>query len=423
MEPLSIAVLSALTPPVVERVFYDDRLDPIPYDEPTDLAALSVETYTARRAGQIAAEFRKRGVPVVMGGFHPTLAPDDAARHADAIVRGEAEGLWPRVLEDLAAKRLRPRYEAKGRPNLAGLFPDRTLFAGKPYLDIALVETGRGCRFSCDFCSITSFFGQTYRPRPVEDVAEEIRRLRRRKIFFVDDNLAVDRERSLRLFQALEPLRVRWVGQVSIHVARDEELLEAMRRSGCVGVLVGFESLAPAGMAVWGKGLREPPGPLYAAAIERFYRHGIALYGTFLFGYDEDTEASVRDAVEFASRHKLFFAAFNHLVPFPGTPLYRRLLEEKRLVREDWWMAPGYRFGDLAFRPAHMTPEDLSAACFEARRSFYAWPRILRRATNRRSNTRNLFMTAAFLSSNLLSRREVKKRQGLPLGVPEEQEE
>ena len=151
MEPLAIAQLAALTPASWQKVLYDDRLEPIPYDEPTDLAAISVETYTARRAYQISEQFQKRGVPVVMGGFHPTLAPEDAARHADAILMGEAEGIWPGLLDDFAQGQMRPRYAAARRPDLAGIFPDRTIFAGKRYMNLALVETGRGCRLGCDF--------------------------------------------------------------------------------------------------------------------------------------------------------------------------------------------------------------------------------------------------------------------------------
>jgi radical SAM superfamily enzyme YgiQ (UPF0313 family) len=148
-----------------------------------------------------------------------------------------------------------------------------------------------------------------------------------------------------------------------------------------------------------------------------FARHRIAVYGTFVFGYEGDTPDTIFRATDFALRHKLFFAAFNHLVPFPGTPLHRRLLDEKRLVREEWWMAPDYRFGDVAFRPANMSPAELAASCLQARRAFYAWPQICRRALNLRNNSRSLFMAATFLMSNVMSRREVGQRQGLPLGL------
>lgn len=421
MEPLAIAQLAALTPPGWEKVFYDDRLEAIPYDEPTGLVALSVETYTARRAGQISARFRARGVPVVMGGFHPTLAPDDAAPDADALVLGQAEGVWAGLLEDCAAGRLQPRYEAPQPPDLSGIFPDRTIFAGKRYMNLALVETGRGCRLACDFCSISAFFRRGHTARPVADVAREVAALRGRPVFFVDDNLAVDRVRARVLFEALRPLGVRWIGQISVHAADDDAFLAAMQASGCAGVLIGFESLAPASPALRGKALPGSPRPAYEAAIASLNRHGIAVYGTFVFGYDADTAATVAEAADFALRQRLFFAAFNHLVPFPGTPLYRRLAGEGRLIRAAWWREPDYRFGDLAFQPAGLTAPELAEACYRARRAFYALPRILARARNRRGNGSSLFMAWIYLTSNLLSRGEVEKRQGLPLGIENEE--
>ena len=420
MEPLAIAQLSALTPASWDKAFYDDRLEAILYDEPTDLAAISVETYTARRAYQICAQFRKRDVPVVMGGFHPTLAPDDAAPHADAVVIGEAEGTWPLLLEDFAVGRMHSRYEQKGRPALAGIFPDRAIFAGKEYMNLALIETGRGCRLNCEFCSIASFFKRTYSTRPVEDVACEIEKIGKKNIFLVDDNLAVDRARAMSLFKAIETLKIHWVGQVSVHIAADNEFLSAMRRSGCLGVLVGFETLSAESLAVSGKALRGLPQSIYSEAISQFTRHGLGIYGTFVFGYDGDTRETIRETANFVLRHRLFFAAFNHLVPFPGTPLYQRLLEQERLIQKDWWLTPDYHFGDLAFRPKQLTAPELAEACFQARRLFYSWPQVLRRATNLRGNCRNPLMAALFLSSNLLSGRDVERRQGMPLGFDDE---
>jgi len=419
MEPLAIAQLSALTPTGWEKKFYDDRLEAIQYDEPTDLVALSVETYTARRAYQISNQFRRRGVPVVLGGFHPTLVPEDATRHADAIVIGEAENVWGQLLEDFLAGQLQSRYDAKKQPNIAGVFPDRAIFSGKRYIDLALVETGRGCQQGCDFCSISAFFKRTFNARPVEDVVQEIASLNRKRFFFVDDNIAVDRERTLALFKALTPLDITWFGQVTALIAKDDELLKAMKQSGCMGVLVGFESLHQSSIAVASKGFHETPRKAYEQALKQFARYRIAIYGTFIFGYDVDTEETIEESVEFALQHRLFFAAFNHLVPFPGTPLYRRLVDEQRLARDDWWLAKDYHFGDLAFRPALLTASELSGACYRARRAFYAWPKILKRAMNRRSNCQSLMMALAFFTSNLFSKHEVDRRQGLPLGCKE----
>lgn len=416
MEPLAIAQLSTLTPPEWHRRFYDDRMDPIPYDEPTDVVALNVETYTAKRAYQIARRYRDRGVPVVMGGFHPTLVPDEAAQHADAVVVGEAEGVWPAVVADLAAGKLKPRY-ASGRPPLSGRWPDRSIYAGKPYLELSLVETGRGCLFGCDFCSIAGFFRSSYSARPVEDVVNEVASLRYKTVFFVDDNLCVDRERTRRLLEALVPLRIRWMGQVSIGAARDENLLALMRKSGCAGVLIGFESLDPASLAAMHKTMNPTSEDECGRAVRRFVAHGIAIYATFVFGYDTDTQLSFKRTLDFAIGQKFFFAAFNHLVPFPGTPLFVRLKAEKRLIDDPWWLSDKHRFGDVVFEPKQMSSGELTRLCFEYRRRFYRYRSILQRATAFGSNLRSPFMAFLYLSQNVAARRDVVGRQGLPLGI------
>ena len=417
MEPLAIATLSALTPGSIERVFHDDRLEPIPYDDPTDLAALTVETYTARRAYQIAAEYRRRGVPVAMGGFHATLAPDDVARHADAVVVGEAEPVWPHVLDDLARGALAPRYVANTPAEIVAS-PDRAILSGRNYLNIALVETGRGCRFACDFCSIASFFKSTYRARPIEDIVREVASVRSRPVFFVDDNIAVDRRRTLELLEALIPLGIRWVGQASLHAAADEEMLRLMEKSGCWGLLIGFESLNPEVLSVMGKQANRK-APDYSAAITHLRKHGISVYGTFVFGYDADTPAAFQPVLDLAIRERLFFAAFNHLIPFPGTPLYDRLRVENRLLHEAWWLAPDFRFGDVPFQPRQFEPEELAARCLAFRKKFYQAGSILHRGLDFQANCRNLAKAGAYLALNLASRRDVDRRQGMLLGMPE----
>src|SRR5262245_50440643 len=187
MESLPAAVLAGLTPKDVTISFHDDRMEGIPFDEPTDLVAISVETYTAMRAYQIASEFRRRGVPVVMGGFHATLVPDEVSEYADATILGEAEGLWPQVIEDFQNGRLQRVYQSPRRPALANLRPDRSIFRGKRYLPIGLIEAGRGCHLRCEFCAVQSYFKNTQTRRPTEEILDEIRRMKKPLYFFVDD--------------------------------------------------------------------------------------------------------------------------------------------------------------------------------------------------------------------------------------------
>src|SRR5262245_41347517 len=227
MEPLPIAALAALTPKDIEVSFYDDRIEPVQFDRPTDLAAIPIETYTAKRAYQIASEFRRRGVPVVMGGFHATLMTDEVKDYAEAVVVGEAEEVWPQVIEDARTGRLRPIYRSNHQPDLAAVRYDRSLFRGRRYLRLGLVETGRGCRFPCEFCALQTFLQRTARHRPIDAIVAEIASLKREKslFFFVDDNFAADIAFARELAEALTPLGVRWVTQMSINAAHDEALL------------------------------------------------------------------------------------------------------------------------------------------------------------------------------------------------------
>ncbi len=325
MEPLGLAILKALTSPDVEVACFDDRIEEIDFDDPTDLIGLTVETGTARRAYQIAAEYRRRGVPVVMGGYHPTLLPEEAGQHADAIVIGDAEGAWERVVEDAARGRLRNSYSSPTADGaLTGPAPDRGLYSGKRYAPVSLFQYGRGCRFNCDFCSIRAFYGSNLRQRPVADLVAEIEAVAPRHIFFVDDNLFVDAARSRELFEALVPLGIRWSCQVSIDATRDPALVRLMAKSGCLSALIGFESLDERNLQQMKKrwNLKWTD---YATAIEVLRDAGILIYGTFILGYDHDTADAFDVTLDFALRHKLFLANFNPLTPTPGTPLYDRL--------------------------------------------------------------------------------------------------
>ncbi len=416
MEPLPAATVAGLTPSDVDVRFYDDRLEAIPYDEPTDLVAISVETYTAKRAYQIAGHYRRRGVPVVMGGFHATLQPDEVGRYAEAVVVGEAETVWAQVIDDARHGRLERRYQGNGRPSLAGLRPDRSIFAGKRYLPIGLVEAGRGCHFQCDFCAVQTVFGQKQTRRPVDDVIEEIARIRDRHklLFFVDDNITSNLREAKAFFAALAPLKVRWVSQASINAAHDEEFLELIKRSGCQGLLIGFESLDPRNLAAMGKGFNTMRGG-YEVALANLRRHKLRLYATFVFGYDHDTPEAFDATLDFARRHAFYMAAFNHLTPFPGTPLYARLEREGRLRFDTWWLDPDYSYNVIPFAPAQMDHEALRRGCVDARRRFYGLRSIARRSVDA-TNRANAFMWRNFFVINGMLRAEVASRDFYPLG-------
>jgi radical SAM superfamily enzyme YgiQ (UPF0313 family) len=412
MEPLVFAILAALTPPDVEIAFFDDRLEPIPYDDPTDLVALTVETYTARRAYQIASEYRQRGVPVVMGGYHPTLLPEEALHHAEAVVIGDAEGIWPRVVQDAQAGRLQPLYRQQALPPLNGLKLDRTIFQGKRYAPAMMVQYGRGCRFACDFCSIHAVYDRSLRQRPIQEVIAEIETTDPKFVVFVDDNLFTNPEQAEELFQALIPLKIHWFCQVSLDITQNSRLLDLMAKSGCITALIGLESLDERNLRQMKKGWHLQQND-YATVIEKFYDRGMMLYGTFVFGYDHDTPDTIERTLDFALCSKLALANFNPLTPTPATRLYNRLQAENRLIYDRWWLDPDFRYGQALFHPRGMTADELTEGCFRARQAFNRYSSIFRRAL---ANCHSPYHLGIFLLANLVSRKEIYNKQGAKLG-------
>ena len=415
MPPLAIAVLAARTPADVDIRFFDDRVEAIPANDCPDLVAMSVETFTARRAYELAAAYRERGVPVVMGGYHPSLLPDEALGHCDAIVVGDAEGCWESLLEDFRAGRMRRIYRGGGDEPAESIRFDRRLFQGKRYAPVELVQFGRGCRYACDFCSIRAFYPNGPRSRPIAGVIEEIRTLNpRRLFFFVDDNLFSSEAQLRSLCRALKPLGLRWSCQISIDVARNDELLALLAESGCIFVLIGFESLSPENLRQMGKSWNTVAGD-YRQVVRKFHMHGMAVYGTFVFGYDTDRIDDIRRCLDFALEEKLEMANFNPLTPTPTTPLYRRLMAEGRMLSPQWWLDSRYRYGDPTFRPSGMDPEAFAEACFEAKRAFYSWGSICRRVLGSDAGL-DWFRSGMAGLVNIISRREVMRKQHRLLG-------
>ncbi len=415
MEPLAFAILAAQTPDGVDVTLVDERLEPVPYDAPTDLVAITVETYNARHSYQIATRFRQRGVPVVMGGYHPTFLPKEALQFADAVVVGDAEDVWGSIVSDARAGVLQKLYRGTEAPPLAGLKLQRGIFQGKRYAPIPLVQYGRGCRYACEFCSIRAFYGTNLRQRPVREVVAEIEALDRRHIFLVDDNIFVDAPKAEELFRALVPLRIRWSCQVSIDVAGNDKLMRLLEQSGCTTAVIGFESLDARNLRQMKKSwnLRCLD---FDTAARKFHDRGIMIYGSFLFGYDEDTPDSFDRCLEFALRSKFYLANFNPLTPMPGAALHDRLQSEGRLIHDRWWLALDYRYGQATFHPRKMTADQLTEGCFRVRREFNRFSSIASRALNFGANGRDPYRLWLYGASNLLSRREIHRKQGRPLG-------
>jgi len=419
MQPLAMAGLAGLTRKDWEIRFFDDRVEEVDDSIPTDLAAISVETFTARRGYQLANRFCKRGVPVIMGGYHATFCPDEILKYSDSVCIGEAEPVWKKILEDALCKKLQKTYRAGSGFSLSGIKPDRSIFHGKPYFNLALVESGRGCRGNCEFCSISAFYGSHHRRRPVSEVIDELRGLAGGSVFFVDDNLLGDGHEARELFRELKPLGIRWVSQASLQHLDNEDLVSDMAASGCAGLLVGFESLEKSNLQSMGKSCNRTEN--YGRTIGLLRRHGISLYGAFMVGYPYDSQELIEQTVRFAETHKFYLAAFNHVVPFPGTGLYGRLYSENRFPEKDWWLGK-YRFGQVPFDPENIPKEKIEKLCHHARKSFYSNSSILKRAWDLRANCRSFRKACAFFTINFLLQKEVSQKLGYPLGNPLEDE-
>jgi radical SAM superfamily enzyme YgiQ (UPF0313 family) len=375
--PLTLTTLAALVPPelAAEVTLVDEGIADVDPDLDADLVGLTVITGTAVRAYELAARFRRRGIPVVLGGPHVTLVPDDAQPHADAIVVGYAEDTWPELLRDAAAGRLRARYVQQPGLSLANRpFPRRELLPRGRFITNDVFEATRGCVHSCEFCVVPTAWGLSPFQKPVEDVVADIRQKGARKLIFVDLNLIADPEYAARLFTALIPLQVQWYGLATTLLGDAPELLALAARSGCRGLLMGLESISRRNLREARKGFNSPDK--YADLIAALHRHGIALQGCFVFGMDHDTPSVFLETARFVVDTRIDLPRFAVVTPFPGTPLFTRLDAESRILTRNWELYDGQH---VVFRPAQMSVEELQQGTETAWRHAYSVRSIARR--------------------------------------------
>lgn len=372
--PLNLGILASLTPPDIDVSIVDENTEPIHYEPVPDLVGITCMTATAPRAYEIAHRFRALGARVVLGGIHPSSVPDEAGQHADAVCVGEAEGIWPSLLDDFQRQELKPIYRARRDDNLTVPVARRDLFPKKGYLLNSTILTTRGCPFSCDFCSVSTFFGRNYRNRPIAEIMAELKSLKDRVVAFVDDNIVAIPTRAKEFFRELIPLKIRWFSQASLTMAKDEELLRLARESGCIGMFMGFESLSPENLASMGK--KHNRVEEYEEAVEKIHRHGISIEGAFIFGLDGDDASVFERTVSFVKRLRLEAAQFGILTPLPGTALYRQMDQDARIIDRNW---AHYDIQHVVFKPKKMTPAELMQGVRWAWQEFYSWPSIVKR--------------------------------------------
>lgn len=372
---LNLAIIAGITPPDVEVRIIDESVEPIDFDCDADLIGITGMTNMANVAYRIADEFRRRGKKVVLGGVHVTVCPDEAQQHADSVVIGEAEPIWHELLNDFAHGELKPRYKPAALFNMQGYgTPRRDLLKSKRYLFPSTVETGRGCPFDCDFCSVSRTSGRGYRFRPTEEVLEDIASLKNRWVFFVDDIINGHRQHALQLFRALEGKGLKWAAQATVMIARDPELLDAAVKSGCRGLFIGFETFSSPNFKKLGK-----PGnwrERFFEACEALHARNVSIWGGFVFGLDTDTLEGLRETVKLAAEAKLEFAQFSKLTPLPGTMQWKQFESEDRITENDW---SKFNFQSVCYRPKQINATDLNAAANEAWHEFYSTRNVIRR--------------------------------------------
>ena len=379
---MTLPYVAALVPKDIQVEIKDDLLEEITFQEKCDLVGLSFMSHQAPRAYQLAAGFRRRGIPVVMGGFHATLAPEECQEHADALVLGEAEEAWPRLLGDFQAGRLQSLYQAEALSDLRNLpVPRYDLLNLKKYKLLNIPsQTTRGCPYACNYCEVTQVYGGKFRHRPLDEVIHEIKEIRRLTgsdfIYFVDDNFVANRRHAMAIMERLIPLKLIYGCLATANVGDDPEVLDLMARSGCLHVNIGMESISPASLKAINK--KQNKVQDYERQFKALRDRGIGYSVNVMFGLDGDTPAIFDTTVDFLIRTKAPVSFMFILAPRPGTKVRDQLLSQGRIFDHDWTNYCGFR---VVFHPKHMTARELEEGYWRAHRRFYSPLSILQRLT------------------------------------------
>lgn len=399
--PLALPTLAALTPPDVEVSINDENVEPIDFDEKVDIVGITSITALAPRAYEIADEFRKRGVAVILGGIHASMLPHEAVQHADTVVIGEAERIWKEVIEDFGEGRLRKFYQASYYPDLKNSpIPRWDLLKSHQYCYFTL-QVGRGCPYDCDFCSVQLFNGRKYRHKSIEDVVREVRFLqeidRRKLVFFADDNILSIPHWSESLFKALIPLKIKWWCQASVNRLNDSRLLELMYQSGCRLIFVGFESVSSRSLDLMHKSKINEIGK-YMELTDTTHSCGIGVFASFIVGTDSDDPSIFDATIKFIMEANIPLSMINILTPSPGTSLYQRLEHERRIFHKHW---EKYNGDSVCFRPKLMSARTLREGYIRVLQQIYSYNLVYKRFKNLWN--RGVFVRNRNASVNLFS--------------------
>lgn len=367
--PLTMTTLAGiLTSYDAEVHMYDETIEAIPLEVDADAIMMTVITGTAPRCYAYADYFRSRGIKVILGGVHPTLLPEEAKKHCDSVLTGFGEQTIPLMMDDLKRGTLKPYYNGhKNDGSFVFALPDRSLLPKGKYITNSSLEASRGCSNACSFCAVNAVYANRVYKKPIKDIVTEIEQMKTKVILFVDVNLVADRAFAMALFKALMPLGKWWYGLATADIVKDRELFSLMVKSGCKGLLIGFESVSAKGLQAMNKYRNDVVD--YGELMKAMHCHGIQVNGTFCFGSDEDDLDVFDRTVEMVAKLQIDLPRYSILTPFPGTPLYRQLASENRIIDAHWSM---YDVQHVVFEPKHMSQEQLMEGFIGAWRQSYS---------------------------------------------------
>ncbi|MCP5105032.1 MAG: B12-binding domain-containing radical SAM protein [bacterium] len=375
--PLTFTTLAALIPGELEAEveIIDEGVQKPDYENKMyDIVGITCVVSSAPRAYELAGYWRKRGSHVVLGGAHPTLMPEEAARHCDTLVKGFAEETFPQLLRDFQKGEIKKVYEQDKECPLSSPNPRRDLTAKKLYVSVPTVIANRGCRNDCEFCAIPRMWGRKNFTRPVAEVIDEIKRLNSKSVIFLDPSPISNKEYAKEFYRALIPLKIRWAGLATINITKDMELFDLIVQSGCIATLIGFESLSQESMALSRKGFNRVED--YKRVIETLHRNGISILGTFVLGLDGDTKESLNRMPELIAELGVDLPRFAVLTPYPGTDTFNKLKRDNRLITEDW---SKYDSEQVVFKPKNMTANELQQIFYGVYEKTYSLKHVVRR--------------------------------------------
>src|SRR5512135_53485 len=416
LPPLNLAIIARYTPDHYDVQIVDEAVENLDLDAAVDLVGITCMTPLAPRAYEIAASFRARGVPVVMGGIHVSYMTEEALQYADAVVVGEGENIWPKLLEDFELGRMQRVYRACELPDVENLLaPRRDLLRGKYFVDT--VQTGRGCPINCNFCSVTAFNGSRYRVRNIDSVIDEINSIKSKRIFIVDDNIVGQGPRFIKrakdFFDRLQECDKEWGGQTCLNIVEHDDVLKAAQRSGCKGLLIGFESLDPVTIDSMHKSVNLRPNTRnFRDAIKKLHDHGIAIVGCFIFGTEGQSKDAFRRTIDFVLENEIDAVQMSLETPLPGTAFYRQMVEEGRLLLTDYpndWRH--YTIFEPVFEMNGMSPQDAYEGLLQAYAEVSSFRASLVRGIKTFRNTRSLFSTGISFSWNYQAYKTIRNAQ------------